>query len=279
MESPKEHIVNKLIELIDDAELRMSTNILTGIRVEQGFSPAFPHIEIVLTGELPIFIPSDAGVCRKVLTAGDAVYIKEGASIGRDDATERELLVLNLRDDGIECYHSHHFPNNEKPVQRISHYSSTSINLGCQKLISALEWFIKDKNVEVQQQLMRSLLTAIQNQLVEDKAEVTTKSYFTFKMVLQYLKEHCHLAIDRQCVSHEFGLSSDYLSHLFQKYHNESFHNTLIRFKMDEATHLLTTTRLTIEEIARQLGYPETSYFIKVFRRIYNTTPGKFRTQ
>ncbi|OWA33110.1 AraC family transcriptional regulator [Saccharibacillus sp. O16] len=51
----------------------------------------------------------------------------------------------------------------------------------------------------------------------------------------------------------------------------------LARVRVEQAMELLRGSSLSIEVIAQQVGYSSGSYFIKVFHRLTNLTPGQFR--
>lgn len=53
-----------------------------------------------------------------------------------------------------------------------------------------------------------------------------------------------------------------------------SFHQQL---RMDRAKHLLETTKLSVGQIAAEVGYCDEAAFRKLFRRMTNLTPGDFR--
>ena len=53
----------------------------------------------------------------------------------------------------------------------------------------------------------------------------------------------------------------------------------LIKIRLSKAKELLTTTELSINNIAEQCGFCSSNYFIKLFRRTYQLTPLQFRKQ
>ena len=64
---------------------------------------------------------------------------------------------------------------------------------------------------------------------------------------------------------------------LFQKYLSTSPMLYLSQYRLEKATVLLRNTSLTITEIAYACGFSNTSYFCELFRKYYDTTPGKYR--
>lgn len=63
---------------------------------------------------------------------------------------------------------------------------------------------------------------------------------------------------------------------LFQKYLNTSPMLYLNRYRLEKSTFLLRNTAMSITEIAYACGFSNTSYFCELFRKYYDTTPGKW---
>lgn len=51
----------------------------------------------------------------------------------------------------------------------------------------------------------------------------------------------------------------------------------LLTLRMEKAENLLLSTSMTVYDIAEQCGFYDINYFIKVFRRLHEFTPAKFR--
>jgi AraC family transcriptional regulator len=47
--------------------------------------------------------------------------------------------------------------------------------------------------------------------------------------------------------------------------------------KIDRASHLLMTTDMSIQEIAREIGYSSLSYFSNTFKNTLGQSPSEFR--
>ena len=73
-------------------------------------------------------------------------------------------------------------------------------------------------------------------------------------------------------------LSPPYLSSLFKRRLGCSFTEYLIRFRMNKAAELLRTTKMTVSEIAEDVGYPDSAQFSKIFKKYKGHAPRVYRT-
>ncbi len=69
------------------------------------------------------------------------------------------------------------------------------------------------------------------------------------------------------------------LSRFIKKNSGMNFRQLLQQKRLNQAVFLLTTTRLTVEEIILAVGYDNTSYFHRIFRERYGVTPKKYRNE
>ena len=68
-----------------------------------------------------------------------------------------------------------------------------------------------------------------------------------------------------------------YLSHLFKKELGMTVVDYLTKVRIEEAKRLLQNDKMSIIEIALEVGYEDQSYFSKVFKRNEHTTPMVYR--
>lgn len=68
-----------------------------------------------------------------------------------------------------------------------------------------------------------------------------------------------------------------YLGQLFKKETERSFAQYLNQIRIKKAQELLTHTQLTVNEISYDVGYNNTTYFSKMFRKLNGMTPKEFR--
>jgi len=90
---------------------------------------------------------------------------------------------------------------------------------------------------------------------------------------------HVHLAEDvsLQRLAEHVNLHPVYLSKVYKLVTGEGLKDYLAKVRMERALHLLKNNELKVYEIANQIGYLNTAYFIKVFKKTYGVTPQEYR--
>jgi len=76
-----------------------------------------------------------------------------------------------------------------------------------------------------------------------------------------------------------FQLNASYLSNLFKEQIGDNFMALLGQLRIDAAKTLLDNEKLTVQEIAKQVGYTNSNTFIRNFKKYTDTTPGEYREQ
>lgn len=79
-------------------------------------------------------------------------------------------------------------------------------------------------------------------------------------------------------LSGEFGISETYLSQQFKRRFGENLSVYIENIRMQRAQELLLHSKLTINEIAGQVGYNSANTFGKVFHKKYNVSPSVYRS-
>ena len=80
-----------------------------------------------------------------------------------------------------------------------------------------------------------------------------------------------------QSVLDHFNISLSNLSHQFKSYMGTNISTYISNLKMSYAKELLSTGDTSVNDIARKLGYFQTSSFIKRFKSSEGMTPGEYR--
>lgn len=98
------------------------------------------------------------------------------------------------------------------------------------------------------------------------------------EVILKFIKEHYMEDISLQDVSKAMNYSDAYFCKIFKQCFNKSFIAYLTEFRIGKAKQLLVDVTINVKEISDKVGYRDSNYFAKVFKRIEGVTPSEYRT-
>jgi AraC-like DNA-binding protein len=82
---------------------------------------------------------------------------------------------------------------------------------------------------------------------------------------------------DVEQLAAERGMSRTAFSHFFRAHTGHAPARFMTEVRVQQAERLLTTTRLTLEQVARECGFANANHFSKVFRRFRQQSPNVYR--
>ncbi|MBQ4354089.1 MAG: AraC family transcriptional regulator [Clostridia bacterium] len=94
---------------------------------------------------------------------------------------------------------------------------------------------------------------------------------------VEYIRENYARRLTLGEVADHVGYSQAYFSMIFNQEMNCSFRTFLNGIRVDKSKQLLLSGKLSIAEISEVTGFPDQSYFCKVFKQQTGVTPDKFR--
>ncbi len=94
--------------------------------------------------------------------------------------------------------------------------------------------------------------------------------------VKAYIRENLGKRLSLQTVAAVFNFNPNYLSHLFVKYAGVGFVEYITGVRIAAAKELLAQDNLRIYEIAEQLGFEDSFYFSKVFKKVEGMSPSEY---
>ncbi|MFB5762082.1 response regulator [Paenibacillus medicaginis] len=100
----------------------------------------------------------------------------------------------------------------------------------------------------------------------------------TVGQVLNYIHAHYADELSLKLLGAQYHLHPVYLGQLFQKETGETFAEYINKYRIERAKEQLKNTSLKVHEIARNVGYWETGYFYKQFRKYVGISPTDFKT-
>lgn len=150
-------------------------------------------------------------------------------------------------------------------------YARTAIRLGAfDYLLKPIE---QDKLNEVLERLLAST-GEIQESFIDEQKEVNPT---VVKQIIAEMKQNYTTNITLTDLSKKYGISISYLSSLIKEELQLSFSEYIASKRIQKAKELLADEKLSIEEIAEQVGYSDYFYFTKVFKKVAGISPSKYR--
>lgn len=239
-----------------------------------------PRIIIVMSGMKEIYYTSNQQIEKNTLIPGDVLFIPPLCCSRTCWTTPHEMMSILLRKDLLRVLYINN-PGQQLLDTRpdpniffhVRHYQQATKHVF--QALSAL----KNPDSECPLKLVECLLRLTLEDL-EQSSDLEKKfrlSCASWSQIIEYVHHHITEDITREHVAKQFSLTPQYISRLFKNNTGMTFKTYLTSERMRQAAELLRKTNFTIDEIAWECGYPFSSYFIKVFRKHYDVSPGTFR--
>lgn len=127
--------------------------------------------------------------------------------------------------------------------------------------------------------LISALLIKIQNCIDADWKHLPVKQIYVYKKFQSILDKYYREEKQVQFYANKLHITERHLNRILKDIIGKTV-SELIRGRcILEAKRLLSSTDLTVAEIAAKLGYFDNSNFNKIFKKETHTTPNRFRTQ
>ena len=109
------------------------------------------------------------------------------------------------------------------------------------------------------------------------RAEAGSKCSLLTRNVLAYIRLHGAEPLRLSDVAEKHHVSVNYLSALIRRETGTTFHEHVLKAKMEIARTLLADPRILVEEVARAVGYDNYVSFYNAFKRLEHMTPTEYR--
>lgn len=126
-------------------------------------------------------------------------------------------------------------------------------------------------------QMMGCLLIEILRKF--DKKRDLKKPPDSIQSAIQYIYLHFREDLNLEIVAAQAGLSPNHFSEKFHQYMNSTFKEYLTRVRLDYAVKLLLYTEISVTEVSYFSGFNSVSYFLRAFKKKFNTSPLVYRKQ
>ncbi|MCP8967763.1 helix-turn-helix domain-containing protein [Ectobacillus ponti] len=93
----------------------------------------------------------------------------------------------------------------------------------------------------------------------------------------QWIAQHLHESITIERIAKEVYMNTTYLSEQFKSQTGETVLDYVTRLRLQKAKELLLRSDLKVYEISQQVGYADTKYFSKLFKKHFGELPSQFK--
>lgn len=198
-------------------------------------------------------LKSDQSVIREILTDVARQEISDEHELYEDISFVSYLLhilIFNLQ-------------NGEEKIQKI--FKDNPQGYACLYKISSYKE-------------LRTWIYRLRNGICD---QVNIKDGSTQKHLIIMVKQYIDSNVDEKITLHDtadkFKISQTYLSSIFAQYSTMGFNDYVNYKKIEKAKKMLSKTNVKVQDIAEELGYSNSFYFSRVFKKMENISPRDYR--
>lgn len=143
-----------------------------------------------------------------------------------------------------------------------------------EELIAALE-----EAMRLEREQRRQTKGAEMLETVNDSKTDNIRMNAVAEMIREYIANQYMEDISLQTVAEAMNYSEAYFCKIFKQCFDKSFVAYLTDYRMERARKLLADVTINVKDISRRVGYHDSNYFAKVFKRVTGVTPTDYRMQ
>lgn len=99
------------------------------------------------------------------------------------------------------------------------------------------------------------------------------------RLAISYMEQNYAQNIVINELAERFGMSPNYFSSMFKKEMDQSAVNYLTTLRVEKAAEYLADTEESVADISRRVGYEDSQYFFRVFKKVTGMTPLMYRKE
>ena len=125
---------------------------------------------------------------------------------------------------------------------------------------------------EIRQKIIEMVMECVSTESVAD-ANARSK----IQMAIGYIQEHFAENLTVNVLAEHYGMSPNYFSSMFKKEMSRSAVNYITELRINQARELLYHSELSVVDISKKVGYEDSQYFFRVFKKYLGMTPLQYR--
>lgn len=206
------------------------------------------------------------------------------------DRTQLRKLILQKENEGALRYIEDLFINNVKTGVSIDSVYQMAVHIAMllqeikkeyklektdslHNLPELLETIYRADNIFGIKTLFMTEVNEIIRYLHEEDSQYTP----VVRQIMEEVQKNYREDMNLKTLAYKYHMNASYLGQIFQKEVGCSFTQYLSSKKIEIAKDLILNTNMKINDIAKQVGYPDTSYFYRKFKQHYGVAPASLR--
>lgn len=157
----------------------------------------------------------------------------------------------------------------------VLYHKALQVGISVERSISRITFMARHiEKIETREEI-RQFFRDVVSQILEKTSQHLAEEEFSYR-VKSYIQAHFHKDVTLGDLAEAMRLDPAHLSRMFVRKIGLDFRDYLAQTRVQEARKLLSTTGLSVADVAIMVGYRDVAYFIRVFKRLVGITPGEF---
>jgi len=220
-------------------------------------------------------------IYKKYEIENELLYKIEHGLVDELEASSKQLASLGSSGNEMDYFNSHPkeaMASLRAMVRVVAVRSGLSIVIIDEVLSKYTNLMREAKTAAESVKLIESFQLEMTKEIREYRSHVPPCSPF-MKSVTEYIILNYNTDISLSSLAEKFKISPSYLSHIFKREINKGVKEFIEEIRISNACRFIEGTDMSISQIAYTVGYLDNNYFTKVFKKIMNITPKKYREQ
>ncbi len=292
---------NKIIESLEIRFVKAKNiNILKPVTIDNNYEVE-NYLLLVTGGEIKF------GKDKDVATEGDVIFVPGGRPISmsygsgnttvlsKDDfLTNKDQFLKSYNEHSISEEHYCYVAFDAKAFDSVNFFSSLDIPSFKIEENYKLAGLIKQINDEVKANMPgrdRIVKVLTENMTIELIRYILNNSLFVEKLatnstyfkdprlidIFTFIKEHLSEDLSNKVLANVANVSEDYVGQYFKMLTGINPQDYIEYQRMEAAVNLLRTSKKSIRDIGKEVGYKDTAYFCRRFKMMFGIPAGKMR--
>ncbi len=207
----------------------------------------------------------------------------------RMDETQLRKYILKREKEAAVNYIEDLFINNIRKEAAVSSLYQMAVKMAMLLQDIKKEYKLESGRFHDLSELIETIFSAedihgIKTAFISEIAEIIecmhgedSKYTPVVRQIIAEVQKNYKEDMNLKTLAYRYHMNASYLGQLFQKEVGCSFAQYLSNTKNSIAKELILNTNMKINDIARQVGYPDTSYFYRKFKQSYGVSPASLR--